>query len=392
MAATGYRSSHFFSGKKFEGLIQRFISFWRSCMVNIKPQPGIMKIDLYEGGASELKGQNDVLKLSSNENPFGPSPKAVDAYSISGKALHRYPSTSHDELRRAISRILDLQPENIICGVGSDEIISLLCQTFSGQGDEVIYTEHGFAMYKISALAAGATPVVAKEKNRTTDIKNILNKCNENTKLIFIANPNNPTGTMITLKQVEELAMKIPKQALLVLDGAYAEYVDNYDGGIQLVKNKSNVIMTRTFSKIYGLGGMRVGWGFGPKPVIEALQRVRGPFNLSVPALAVAEAAITDQDYIKRCKEENNATRDWFIASLRKLGLACDNSFTNFVLLRFKNKSQAELCDQYLQSKGVIVRRVNGYNLPSSLRITVGDRNTCERLVGLIEEFLVRQE
>ena len=144
-------------------------------MVNIKPQPGIMKIDLYEGGASELKGQNDVLKLSSNENPFGPSPKAVDAYSISGKALHRYPSTSHDELRRAISRILDLQPENIICGVGSDEIISLLCQTFSGQGDEVIYTEHGFAMYKISALAAGATPVVVKEKNRTTDIKNILN-------------------------------------------------------------------------------------------------------------------------------------------------------------------------------------------------------------------------
>ena len=361
-------------------------------MVNIKPQPGIMKIDLYEGGASELKGQDDVLKLSSNENPFGPSPKAVDAYSISGKALHRYPSTSHDELRRAISRILDLQPENIICGVGSDEIISLLCQTFSGQGDEVIYTEHGFAMYRISALAAGATPIVVKEKNRTTDIKNIINKCNENTKLIFIANPNNPTGTMINLKQVEELAMKIPKQALLVLDGAYAEYVDNYDGGSQLVKNKSNVIMTRTFSKIYGLGGMRVGWGFGPKPVIEALQRVRGPFNLSVPALAVAEAAITDQDYIKRCKEENNATRDWFIASLRKLGLECDNSFTNFVLLRFKNKSEAELCDQYLQSKGVIVRRVDGYNLPESLRITVGDRNTCERLVALIEEFLVRQE
>jgi histidinol-phosphate aminotransferase len=287
---------------------------------------------------------------------------------------------------------LDLQPENIICGVGSDEIISLLCQTFSGQGDEVIYTEHGFAMYKISALAAGATPVVVKEKKRTTDIKNIINKCNENTKLIFIANPNNPTGTMINLKQVEELAMKIPKQALLVLDGAYAEYVDNYDGGSQIVKNKSNVIMTRTFSKIYGLGGMRVGWGFGPKPVIEALQRVRGPFNLSVPALAVAEAAITDQDYIKRCKEENNATRDWFIASLRKLGLACDNSFTNFVLLRFKNKSQAELCDQYLQSKGVIVRRVDGYNLPEALRITVGDRNTCERLVGVIEEFLVRQE
>ena len=187
-----------------------------------------MKIDLYEGGASHLEGQVETVKLSSNENPFGPSPKAVEAYSKSGNALHRYPPTSHEQLRRAISGIMDLPPDNIICGVGSDEIISLLCQTFSGQGDEVIYTEHGFAMYKISALAAGANPIVVKEKNRTTDINNILNKCNENTRLIFIANPNNPTGTMINLNQVQELAMKIPKQALLVLDGAYAEYVDNY--------------------------------------------------------------------------------------------------------------------------------------------------------------------
>ena len=361
-------------------------------MVNIKPQPGIMKIDLYEGGASHLEGQVETVKLSSNENPFGPSPKAVEAYSKSGNALHRYPPTSHEQLRRAISAILDLPPDNIICGVGSDEIISLLCQTFAGQGDEVIYTEHGFAMYKISALAAGANPVVAKENNRTTDINTILNKCNENTRLIFIANPNNPTGTMINLKQVQELATKIPKQALLVLDGAYAEYVDNYDGGIQLAKKTDNVIMIRTFSKIYGLGGMRVGWGFSSKLIIEALQRVRGPFNLSVPALAVAEAAIEDQDYVEKCKEENNATRDWLIERLRKLGLSCDSSFTNFVLPRFKNQSQAELCDKYLQSKGFIVRRVDGYNLPDALRITVGDRNTCESLASVIEEFLVEQK
>ena len=361
-------------------------------MVNIKPQPGIMKIELYEGGASHLEGQVDVVKLSSNENPLGPSPKAIDAYSKSGNALHRYPSTSHEQLRQAISRTLDLPSENIICGVGSDEIISLLCQTFSGQGDEVIYTEHGFAMYKISALAAGANPIVVKEKNRTTDINNILNKCNKNTRLIFIANPNNPTGTMITLKEVQELAMKIPKQTLLVLDGAYAEYVDNYDGGIHLVKNTNNVIMTRTFSKIYGLGGMRVGWGFSSKSIIEALKRVRGPFNLSVPALAVAEAAINDQDYVEKCKEENNDTRDWLIERLCKLGLACDSSFTNFVLPRFKNKSQAEFCDRYLQSKGFIVRRVDGYNLPDALRITVGDRSTCENLASVIEEFLVGQK
>ena len=351
-----------------------------------------MQIDLYKGGGSQLEGHDTVVKLSSNENPFGPSPKAVEAYLKSGQALHRYPSTSHEQLRQAISRVLDLPEENIICGVGSDEIISLLCQTFSGQGDEVIYTEHGFAMYKISALAAGANPVVVKENNRTTDTSNILNKCNQNTKLIFIANPNNPTGTMITLKQVQDLATKIPKQALLVLDGAYAEYVDNYDGGIQLVKNTKNVIMIRTLSKIYGLGGMRVGWGFASKPVIEALQRVRGPFNLSVPALAVAEAAIYDQDYVIKCKNENNSTRDWLINCLRELGLACDNSFTNFVLPRFKNKSQAELCDKYLQSKGFIVRRVDGYNLPEALRITVGDQRTCEKIVNVIEEFLAGQK
>ena len=361
-------------------------------MMNIKPQPGVMKIDLYEGGASQLQGHDEVFKLSSNENPFGPSPRAVEAYSRSGIALHRYPSTSHDQLRLAISTNLDLPSENIVCGVGSDEIISLLCQTFSGQGDEVIYTEHGFAMYKISALAAGATPVIVEEENRTTDVDNILKRCSENTKLIFIANPNNPTGTMINLKQLQELTNKMPKQALLVLDGAYAEYVDNYDGGVQLVKKTNNVIMIRTFSKIYGLGGMRVGWGFGPKPIIEALQRVRGPFNLSAPALAVAEAAVNDQDYVKKCKEENNTTRAWLINGLRKLGLACDNSFTNFVLPRFENQSQAELCDKYLQSKGFLVRRVDGYNLPEFLRITVGDRSTCERLLGVIEEFLVRQK
>ena len=174
-------------------------------MMNIKPQPGVMKIDLYEGGASQLQGHDEVFKLSSNENPFGPSPRAVEAYSRSGNALHRYPSTSHDQLRLAISTNLDLPSENIVCGVGSDEIISLLCQTFSGQGDEVIYTEHGFAMYKISALAAGATPVIVEEENRTTDVDNILKRCSENTKLIFIANPNNPTGTMINLKQLQEL-------------------------------------------------------------------------------------------------------------------------------------------------------------------------------------------
>ena len=349
-------------------------------MTQIAPQPGIMEIDLYQGGAAHVAGLDNVVKLSSNENPLGPSPAAVEAYRRAAYDLHRYPSSDHSALRAAIAEVLGLDAGRIICGAGSDEIIAFLCQAYAGPGTEVVHTEHGFAMYRISALAAGATPVEVPERERVTDVDAILAACTDATRLVFIANPNNPTGTMIGLAEIERLAEGLPPQALLVLDGAYAEYVEGYDGGAALVDRRDNVVMTRTFSKLYGLGGLRIGWGYGPAHVIDVLNRVRGPFNLSQAALAAAEAAIRDRAYTDHCRAENARWRTW-------LGVPSDVSLANFVLARFANQAEAEACDDYLKSQGLIVRRVAGYNLPNCLRITVGDESACRRVVHAVRQF-----
>ena len=262
----------------------------------IRPQPGVLEIAPYVGGESRLTGHGAALKLSSNENPFGPGAAARAAFAGAADSLHRYPSSDHRGLREAIARVHRLDPARIVCGAGSDEIISFLTQAYAGVGTEVVHTEHGFGLYRIYALAAGATPVEVRERERRTDVDAILAACGERTALVFIANPNNPTGTMISEAEVARLAAGLPPQALLVLDGAYAEYVEGFDGHAGLVDARDNVAMTRTFSKIYGLGGLRVGWGYGPAHVTSALGRVRGPFNLSTAQLAAAEAAVGDAD------------------------------------------------------------------------------------------------
>ncbi|NUH65759.1 histidinol-phosphate transaminase [Sulfitobacter sp. S0837] len=356
-------------------------------MTQIAPQPGIMEIDLYQGGAAHVAGLENVVKLSSNENPLGPSPAAVEAYRRAAYDLHRYPSSDHSALRTAIGEVLGLDAERIICGAGSDEVIAFLCQAYAGPGTEVVHTEHGFAMYRISALAAGATPVEVPERERVTDVDAILAACTDATRLVFIANPNNPTGTMIGLGEVERLAEGLPPQALLVLDGAYAEYVEGYDGGADLVDRRDNVVMTRTFSKLYGLGGLRIGWGYGPSHVIDVLNRVRGPFNLSQAALAAAEAAIRDRAYTDHCRAENARWRSWLADALAEIGVPSDVSCANFVLARFANQAEAEACDDYLKTQGLIVRRVGGYNLPQCLRITVGDESACRRVVHAVRQY-----
>jgi histidinol-phosphate aminotransferase len=356
-------------------------------MTKITPQPGIMKIDLYVGGEAHVKGVTEVVKLSSNENPFGPGDKAREAFSRSAQTLHRYPSTDHGPLRAAIGEVHGLDPERIICGVGSDEIITFLCQAYAGRGDEVLYTEHGFGMYKISALAAGATPVEVKERERVTDVDALLAGATERTRLVFIANPNNPTGTMIGENEFARLADGLPDGAILVLDGAYAEYVEGFDGGAGLVEGRDNVVMTRTFSKLYGLGGLRVGWGYGPRAIIDVLNRVRGPFNLSGPALATAEAAVRDQAWAGKCRDENTRLRAWLAKVLADHGVPSDTSFANFILARFASREEAEACDEFLKSQGLIVRRVAGYNLPQCLRITIGDEASCARVAQAVGQF-----
>ncbi|WP_299936224.1 histidinol-phosphate transaminase [uncultured Pelagimonas sp.] len=356
-------------------------------MTKIEPKSGIMDIDLYVGGKAHLDGVSNVIKLSSNENPFGPSPAAQEAVKRCVHELHRYPSSDHIELRSALAEVHGLKADNIICGAGSDEIITFLCQAYGGPGAEVIYTEHGFAMYRICALASGATPVVVKERDRVTDVDAILEGCNENTKLVFIANPNNPTGTMIGMAEIERLAEGIPDQALLVLDGAYAEYVDGYDGGAKLVEMRDNVVMTRTFSKLYGLGGLRIGWGYAPREVIDVLNRVRGPFNVSNTALAAAEASVRDIAYANKCRDENTRLRAWLSEALAEHGVQCDTSTANFVLARFGSPEEAQACDAYLQTQGLIVRQVGGYGLPNCLRITVGDEPACRQVAHAVGQF-----
>ncbi len=358
----------------------------------IRPQPGIMDIAPYQGGRAKIAGRDDAVKLSSNENPFGPGERAREAYRRAGHDLHRYPPSDHADLRAALAAHHGLDAARIICGAGSDEVITFLCQAYAGPGDEVVHSRHGFLMYRLCALAAGATPVAAPERARTADVDALLSAAGPRTRLVFLANPNNPTGTMLPMAELERLAAGLPPQALLVLDGAYAEYVDGYDGGAALIDARDNVVMTRTFSKLYGLGGLRIGWGYGPAHVMEVLARLRGPFNLSTPQLEVAEAALGDHAHITRSLRENARLRDWLADRLNASGVATDRPYANFVLARFANADIAEACNAALLEAGLIARQVGSYGLPEALRITIGDEATCRRVAHVVARFMGARE
>jgi histidinol-phosphate aminotransferase len=356
-------------------------------MTEITPQPGIMEIALYKSGEAAIAGRGEVLKLSANESPYGPSDKAKAAFARSAEVLHRYPGTDHVDLRAAIGAVHGLDPDCIICGVGSDEVLQFVAQAYAGAGDEVIHTAHGFAMYPILAHAVGATPVCVPERARRVDVEAVLAACTSATRVVFIANPGNPTGTVLSPQELARLADGIPKHAVLVLDGAYTEFAEGHDGGAALAGARDNVIMTRTFSKAYGLGGLRIGWGYGPRAVIEVLNRVRQPFNLSPTQLLTAEAAVRDQDWLRKVVADTLRNRAWLVEALRATGLSVDESHANFVLARFASEEEAAACDSALRADGIIVRRVGGYGFPEGLRITVGDATACRRVVHTIGQF-----
>ncbi len=355
----------------------------------IAPKPGILDIAPYVGGESGVPGANRVIKLSSNENPFGPSPRAVEAFRETAGKLALYPDGGHGRLRDAIARTEGLGADHIVCGAGSDELIGLLSAAYAGPGDEVLYSEHGFLMYAIAARAHGATPVKAAEKDRTTDIDALLAACTDRTRLVFIANPNNPTGTSVPRAALARLADNLPPKALLVLDSAYAEYVTDpaYDPGPGLIEGRENVVMLRTFSKIHGLAALRIGWAYGPGHVIDVLNRMRGPFNVGAPALAAAEAAITDRDYAAHCQVQNEVWRDWLAKRLAKAGVECAPSSANFLLADFGDAGAPE-ADAFLKARGLIVRRMEGYGLPTCLRITVGDEEACRAVADAVALFM----
>lgn len=353
-------------------------------------RPGIMDITPYVGGESALPGVSRIIKLASNEGALGPSPRAMETFRSVASELHRYPDGGATKLREAIAARYGLDANRLVCGAGSDELLGLLCRAYAGPSDEVLYSQHGFLMYPIAAKTAGATPVTAEESNLTANVDNLLGKVSPRTKIVFIANPNNPTGTYIPAEEMKRLRAGLPDHVLLVIDAAYAEFVDrnDYSNGNELVDAGSNTIVTRTFSKIHALGGLRVGWAYGPANIIDVLHRVRNPFNVSNAAQAAAIAAIEDTAFTDLCKAHNDHWMPWLSDQLTSLGLGVVPSVCNFVLVRFGTPERGKRADEFLRSKGIIVRAMGGYGLPDALRITIGRDDENQAVVAALAEFI----
>src|ERR1043166_4796179 len=341
-----------------------------------QPRPGVLKIQAYVPGKSSAPGVAKVFKLSSNETPLGASPQAIAAYGAVGKHLEDYPDGASTDLREAIGCALGLDPNRLVCGAGSDDLLNLIARAYLQDGDEAIHTTHGFLVYPIATLGAGATPVVAAEKDYTADVDAILAKVTPRTRMVFLANPNNPTGTYIPFDEVKRLHAGLPKHVLLVIDSAYAEYVrrNDYESGIELVATSENVVMTRTFSKIYGLAGLRLGWLYGPAHVVEALNRIRGPFNVGAPSIAAGVAAIADTAHVERSRVHNEKWLAWLTEEITGLGLTVTPSVGNFILIHFPDVRgrTAKDADALLTSRGGVMRAGGAYQLPNALRMRIG--------------------
>jgi len=355
-----------------------------------QPRPEILGISPYVGGESTLEGVNRTIKLSSNEGPFGASPGARAAFVAAAAEVHRYPDGAAEALRAAIGAHFGLDPARIVCGAGSDDLLYQLCHAYGGHGTELIMTEHGFAIYEIAGQYAGSIVVKVPERNRTADVEAILAAVTPNTKSVFIANPNNPTGTLLTQPEMERLRAGLPADVLLVIDSAYAEYVDrpDFDAGTKLVDANDNTVMTRTFSKMWGLGGMRVGWAYAPAPIIDVLNRVRGPFNVSIAAQAAAIAALQEPGWLEHCRAHNTEYRARLTQALRAAGIGVADSEGNFVLADFGTAEKADAANAYLRTRGLIVRAVRGYGLPTCLRITVGAAEEVALVSNALAEFM----
>ena len=361
-------------------------------MSNPAPRPGIMDITPYVGGESKVPGVERIIKLASNEGALGPSPKAMAAYRQAAEELHRYPDGGCTELRESLANHYGLDADRMVCGAGSDELISLLCRAYAGPGDEVLYSQHGFLMYAIAAKTVGATPVAAPETDLTADVDALLAALTERTRIVFLANPNNPTGTYIPADALKRLRDGLPEHIPLIIDAAYAEFVtrNDYTAGADMVEAGDNVVMTRTFSKIHSLGAVRLGWAYCPPAIADVLNRLRNPFNVSAPAQAAGLAALSDVDFTDRARSHNETWLPWFSEKLRDLGVTVPPSLGNFVLARFPGEAgrDAGAADDFLKSRGIIARRMAGYGLPDSLRITIGLEDEMHAVVDALAEFL----
>ena len=345
-----------------------------------RPNPAILDVAPYVGGEAHLVGVNRIIKLSSNEGAFGPPPAAVAAATRAAAEMHRYPDGGCHDLRQAIGSRFGLDPARIVCGNGSDELLSLLIHAYAGPGAEVIMSAHGFVMYDIASTGVGARVIKAPERELTTDVDAILAAVSPATRMVIVANPNNPTGSMLPQSEMERLRAGLPPDVLLLIDAAYSEYVDrpDYDAGVKLVDAGDNTVMTRTFSKIFGMGGMRLGWCYGPPAVIDVLNRARGPFNVNLAAQEAGIAALAEQHWVEAGRAHNAAQRAKLSTALQALGIKVWPSEGNFVLADFGTPERADAADAALRRRGIIVRAMRSYSLPHCLRITVGTAEECD--------------
>ncbi|WP_339830004.1 histidinol-phosphate transaminase [uncultured Parvibaculum sp.] len=364
-------------------------------MTRPTPQPGILDIEPYVGGRASATGAGKIFKLSANETPLGPSPRAREAFLAAAESMALYPDGGADELRGAIASRYGLNAERIVCGAGSDELLHLLAQAYLGEGDQAIATEHGFLVYPIVTKAAGATCIQVKERNLRTDVDAILAAVTPRTRIVFIANPNNPTGSYLPSDEVRRLHAGLRPDILLVLDAAYSEYVsrNDYEAGIELVATFENVVMTRTFSKIYGLAALRLGWMYAPAHVADVINRIRGPFNVSIPALKAGVAAMRDTGHVDDARAHNDRWLAWLAEEIGKLDLVVAPSVANFLLIGFPDEPgrRAGDADIFLMRRGLILRQMTSYGLPNHLRLSVGTEEANRLVVAALAEFMSRK-
>jgi histidinol-phosphate aminotransferase len=359
-------------------------------MTGPTPRPEILTISPYVGGEASVPGVNRSYKLSSNEGAFGVPPLAQKALREVAAETFRYPDGGADRLREAIGKRWDLDPARIVCGAGSDDLLYQLCLAYGGPGRDIIMSEHGFTIYFIAGTYAGSRVIKVPERNLQPDLDAMLAAVSPSTKAVFIANPNNPTGAMITEPEMARFRAALPPEVLLVIDSAYAEYItrSDYNAGERLVDATDNTVMTRTFSKVFGLGGIRLGWCYGPPAVIDVLNRIRGAFNVSVAAQAAGLAALQEKGWVEKGCAHNFEWRPRLAKGIEAAGIKVWPGEGNFVLADFGTSDVANAADLFLRQRGMIVRRVGAYGLPQCLRITVGTAEECGMIIEGLEEFM----
>lgn len=357
--------------------------------MTVMPRPSILSVEPYVGGESKVPGVNRVIKLSSNEGAFGPPPGAIEAIAASAREAHRYPDGGATALREAIGARFGLDPARIVCGNGSDELIALLILAYGGEGTELVMSAHGFMMYDLTGRWAGCRVIKVPERDLTADVDGLLAAVGPRTRLMFLANPNNPTGSILPQAEVERLRRSLRDDVLLVLDSAYAEYVTrpDYDPGVKLVDATPNTVMTRTFSKIFGLGGMRLGWVYAPDKIVDVLGRVRGPFNVNSAAMAAGIAALTEPGWIERNVTHNSEWRGRLTEAFTAVGLKVWPSEGNFLLVDFGSAERAKAADAHLRGRGLIVRAMGGYGLPQTLRVSIGTAEENTLVIEALGDF-----